>query len=130
MNQFNQMFPAQNQYQRPNPYYQVPTNGINWVQGIEGAKAWQLPPNSNAMLLDSETEGRFYIKVSDNVGMCNLRIFDYTEVTNTPSATTSADLSEYVRKDELQSLLESMLGGMKNEQPVLATEQKRTRTLV
>ena len=40
------------------------TNNIVWVQGIEGAKAWQLTPNSMVILLDSEAEGKMYIKVS------------------------------------------------------------------
>ena len=95
------------------PFSTQQNNGINWVQGIEGAKAWQLAPNSNVMLLDSDTEGRFYIKVSDNVGMCTLRIFDYVEVTNsanrnTNSNTTQIDMSHYVTKSELQEVLNSL----------------------
>ena len=54
-------------------------NNIVWVQGIEGAKAYQLNPNSMMILLDSETEGKMYIKVSDNIGMSNLRTFNYVE---------------------------------------------------
>lgn len=113
MNQF------QNPYlqQRINPFYQ-PNNGITWVQGIEGAKAWQLSPNSNVILMDSENDERFYIKVSDNVGMCTLRIFDYKEVTSQPES--HIDLSEYVKKSELETLINSMLGGSANEQPVSA----------
>ena len=57
-------------------------NGIKWVQGIEGAKAYQLEPNSNAQLMDSENDGVFYIKVCDDIGMCSLRIFDYKEREN------------------------------------------------
>ena len=91
-------------------------NEIKWVQGIEGAKAWQLAPNSNAILMDSENDGRFYIKVSDNVGMCNLRIFKYTEITEQDTK-QSVDMSEYVKKSELESLLNQMLGGT-NEQSV------------
>lgn len=99
----------QNRYS--NPYMpttsQTTNNGITWVQGIEGAKAYQLTPNSIAMLMDSESDGRFYIKVSDNVGMCTLRIFDYTEVTNNISNNTNTnnnlDLSNYVTKDELKA---------------------------
>ena len=34
------------------------TNNIIWVQGIEGAKAWQLNPNSMVILLDSEVENK------------------------------------------------------------------------
>ena len=96
-------------------------NGIIWVQGIEGAKAYQLRPNSNAVLLDSESEGRFYIKTADNIGMCNLRVFDYTEVTNTP--TPNIDMSAYVTKEELKSILAQM-GGMDNgEQSISATKR-------
>ena len=99
-----------------NPYLQTQApaqsqnNGINWVQGIEGAKAYQLPPNSNVQLLDSENDGIFYIKISDNVGMCTLRKFRYTEIFDEPQA-PQMDLSDYVKKSELQELLESMLGG-------------------
>ena len=91
-----------------NPYMPRTTNSINWVQGIEGAKAFQLMPNSNCMMLDSEQEGIFYIKTSDNVGMCNLRIFKFEEVTEKQ---TKPNLDEYVKKSELEALLNSMLGG-------------------
>lgn len=115
MNQYmNQMYPYMGR-----PYPQ--TNGINWVNGVEGAKAWQLVPNSNIVLLDSENDGRFYIKVSDNVGMCTLRTFDYVEVTDQPTSHADIDLSEYVKKSELQSLITSMLGGT-HEQSVPATK--------
>lgn len=113
-----------NPYQTPmyqTPYYQQPrqyvqNNTITWVQGIEGAKAFQLSPNSTTLLMDSENEGTFYIKISDNVGMCNLRTFKYKEVTNQASV-SSLDLSQYVRKDELSDLLKSILGGS-NEQSI------------
>ena len=92
------------------------TNGIIWVQGIEGAKAYQLVPNSNVLLMDSENDGIFYIKVSDNVGMCSLRTFKYEEIIS--NQTAQVDLSEYVKKTELEALINSMLGGSKNEQSV------------
>ena len=105
----------------------VPTNGITWVQGIEGAKAYQLMPNSNAILMDSENDGRFYIKVSDNVGMCNLRIFSYEEITDTPST----DMSQYVTKDELNTLIQNLLGGQSNEQSLPATKSnKQSKPLI
>lgn len=132
MNQFgNQLMPQQNPYmsQRINPYF-LPqqNNGITWVQGIEGAKAWQLSPNSNTILMDSENDGVFYIKVSDNVGMCNLRIFKYEEITNQPPAQPTFDLSEYVKKSELETLIHSILGGTNNEQSVSTTNGKSKST--
>ena len=94
----------------------TPTNNLVWVQGIEGAKAWQLSPNSMVILLDSEAEGKMYIKVSDNIGMCSLRIFNYVEEVPSTQDTTNQnlDLSQYVRKDELNLLIKEML----NEQSI------------
>lgn len=94
------------------------------MQGIEGAKAWQLIPNSNVMLMDSENDGIFYIKTSDNVGMCNLRRFKYEEITE--QINKPADLSEYVKKSELEELINQMLGGNSNEQSLSSNEYKKS----
>ena len=118
-NQFNpQMTPMQNPYLQTRQNVNEPVNTINWVQGIEGAKACQLPPNSNTILMDSENNGIFYIKISDNIGICTLRKFKYEEITDTVNTARSVDLSEYVKKSELATLINSMLGGNKNEQLV------------
>lgn len=101
-----------------NPYQQfIPqkftpnTNGITWVQGIEGAKAFQLIPNSNAVLLDSENE-YFYIKTCDNVGMCNLRTFKYEELQNPCKNTNdNVDLSQFVTKAELEEAINNIWKG-------------------
>ena len=114
-------------YPQYNPYMsQTQNNGINWVQGIEGAKAYQLTPNSNVILMDSENEGRFYIKVSDNVGMCNLRVFKYEEISNTPN--TSEFVTKAELKSEIEGIINSMLGGKSNEQSVSATKPNKTIT--
>ena len=100
--------------------YQPQKNGINWVQGIEGAKAFQLPPNSNTVLLDSENDGIFYIKVCDNIGMCSLRKFRYQEIIDEPQQT-----NQYVTRDELMNILKEL----KNEQTIsgIDTEQSSTK---
>ena len=121
-NQFGNYNPQQkNQFQsyfNPATGVSTSTNNIVWVQGIEGAKAWQLNPNSMVMLLDSEAEGKMYIKVSDNIGMSSLRIFNYVEeapVANSTKVTNNdMDLSQYVRKDELNLLIKEAL----NEQSI------------
>ena len=125
----------QNPYQMPQSNMYMPkqlspqNNGINWVQGIEGAKAYQIPQNSNIILMDSE-KNRMYIKTSDNIGMCNLRIFDFTEVTETSqghnSVATQPDLSQYVTRDELNNILEQLNGGKDNEQSVQPTKSSKS----
>lgn len=105
-------------------------NGIVWVQGIEGAKAYQLAPNSNVVLLDSDNEGIFYIKVSDNVGMCNLRTFNFVEVTNQPQqppAVSEVDMSNYVTKEELQEALQAIKGGNKNVKQAVSTVESNAK---
>ena len=129
MNQFVNPITTTGGMQNPymnmvNPYMNRPmqqNNGIIWVQGIEGAKAYQLPQSSNAVLMDSEREGIFYIKTSDNVGMCNLREFKYSEITG-QSAQSAPDMSQYVTRDELNTILAGIGGGNNGEQPVSATE--------
>ena len=65
-----QMPPAQNN---------IMDNGIIWVQGEAGARAYLVPAGKSAMLMDSENSV-FYIKTTDVSGMPNaLRVFDYKE---------------------------------------------------
>jgi hypothetical protein len=129
--------PNMNAYNMYNPYYSgqqnymnsgqsMNNNGINWVQGVEGAKAYQLMPNSNVVLIDSEQD-RFYIKSADNIGMCTLRTFDYKEVTDAPSANTqSNDMSQYVRRDELQEILRNWRGGKQNGKQSVQSNEPTT----
>ena len=101
-----------------------PTTNIVWVQGIEGAKAYPLNPNSMAILLDSEIEGRMYIKVSDNIGMTSMRFFNFTEdfnagnnMMNQQQVLPQVDMSQYVKKEELTALIKEIL----NEQTISTT---------
>lgn len=106
---------TQNAYGFNTPY----VSGINWVQGVEGAKAFRMKPNDMVIILDSENEGVMYIKTSDSIGMCTLRTFNYQEVTQQQS---NADMTQYVKASELESKVEEiinrLLGGAKNEQSV------------
>ena len=123
MNQFTNQF-TNYPMQYTNQFTNRTSNGILWVQGIEGAKAYQMPPNGILLLMDSENDGVFYIKSTDNIGMSNLRTFKYNEV-KTSEVGGVPDLSEYVKKDELQDLINSMIGGNR-EQPIQSALQERT----
>ena len=86
---------------------QAPSNNLLWVQGLEGAKALMLPPNSKIICLDSEIENRMYIKVADELGATKLRKFQTTEILDEEKP--SNNLADYVRKDELQKLLTELI---------------------
>lgn len=96
------------QYPYANPYARLNQNSINWVQGIEGAKAYVLQPKESVVLMDSESDNLFFIKVCDDIGKCSLHTYRYEEVsTDKPDV----DVSQYVKKSELEALLNQMLGG-------------------
>ena len=128
-NDYSQFFYGKNQYGQQQ---QQNMNNLLWVQGIEGAKALMLPPNAKVICLDSETENRAYIKIADELGATKLRKFDLIEVTD--AETTSNDLSDYVRKDELQSLLSDIIHQEKevivNEPAVSTTQPAVTRRVI
>ena len=87
-------------------------NNIIWTPNEKAASEMQLPYNSAVILLDSN-ENCFYIKTTDNIGMPNIRIFDYVE--RAPHVDEKGiDLSQYVTKDEMMKILEEI----KNEQSV------------
>lgn len=102
----------QQSYQQPQQQsyaqMQQPQNGIVWVQGEAGAKAYPVPAGSNVLLMDSESEC-FYIKSTDMSGMPQpLRVFEYKEVANQPITQQShaalPDMSQYVKKSEFEQL--------------------------
>lgn len=95
--------------------YQYPYNpqGITWVQGKEGAKAFQMMPGTNAILMDSEEEGRMYIKITNQVGVSTLKEYEYKEVVERPK-------DDYITREEFFKAIEELKGAM-NEQSVSAT---------
>ena len=105
MNDYQQRWMAQSQL----PQFQLPiqqpnAGSIIWVNGIEGAKGYQIPPNSNVLLMDSENK-RFYIKTSDNIGMCDVKSFEFQEVDKPTTKNNIVDnIEEYVNKKEFEEL--------------------------
>lgn len=92
-------------------------NAITWVQGRDGAKAYQLPAGASVVLMDSETDDTFYIKTTDNIGMATLRTFQYKEIKEQPKS------HDYVTKQEVIELLkelkdEQTIPGIKQTKPI------------
>lgn len=111
--------------------YSFYNNGINWVQGEAGARAWMVSPNSSTLLMDSE-EQKFYIKTADGSGMPKLRTFEYREIThaevqNSPFNGSDAQI---ITKEEWNALLSEIdalkkqIGG--NNEPVIQTTKRKS----
>lgn len=66
-----------NIYQPFVPYGQ-PRQEIVKVNGLAGAQAYQMAPNSVAALFDANNDV-FYLKSTDGAGFPSIRIFDFSE---------------------------------------------------
>ena len=107
------MMNAQQPYQTfQNPYAmnmtpQTPTT-LTRVTGIDGAKAYQMTPNSTVALFDNN-EDVMYIKTTDGAGFPTIRTFGFSEITtNNQQSIANTD---YVTRDEFNKLKEELLNG-------------------
>ena len=98
----NGNFAPQTQPQQQQPA-QVNTNKI-YVTGIEGAKAKQLPPNSDFILLDND-KPLLYRKTVDATGKMEIKTFKISEYTETEAAPAAqaVDMSQYVSVKDFNS---------------------------
>lgn len=87
----------QNNY-NPYGYYQQPiTNQYAFVNGFEGAKAFQVQPNQMVMLLDSDNP-IVYKKTANSLGQCNIEAFKLVPIKDDPKP-------EYVLKQDFDELV-------------------------
>ena len=96
----------QPQMQNPQPTMQMQSN-IEYVNGIEGAKAFILPPNAQKLLLDSDNTF-FYIKTTDAQGKPSVRRFRYVDIDAEQSQPKQEQQKvSYVTLDQFADLLQN-----------------------
>ena len=113
-NQFAQ--PYQPPMQQPTQPITPPTaptqtpqmsNDMIWVQGLAGAKAYLVAPNTTVTLWDSENPV-IYLKSCDVNGMPSMKILDVTEHTEMPSKTPTEHVckcgNDIIPKSELNAI--------------------------
>ena len=84
------------------PQVQPQTQGIQYVNDRASAEAYQMPPNSNVILMDSNLP-RFYIKQTDASGIATVKSYDFKE-------TEKEKPVEYVTKEEFEKYKASVKG--------------------
>lgn len=89
------------------PTQPTQNNGIIWVSGEAGAKAYMVAPNTTVQLWDSD-ENVIYIKSADASGMPSMKVLDYTIRDNTPKGPNLGAQSDYVTRSELQGVLDEL----------------------
>lgn len=113
MQMMNQQ-PSQMGQFSPQMAVQPQGNGLIRVTGMDGAKAYQMPPNSVVALFDGN-EDIFYIKTSDGAGFSTIKPFRFSPMEET--TTPAVNSTEFATKQELVSLqqeIEEMKGMISN----------------
>lgn len=84
-------------------------NSYCYVNGIEGARQYQMMPNQTMLLMDSENP-MFYLKTSNHMGQTTLRAFKFEEITIQEKYATAESVKELSTKiEELLKKYESDL---------------------
>ena len=106
-------------YQSPQPNMQYGTSGSTQglvrVTGIEGAKAYQMPPNSMMALFDANDDV-FYFKTTDGGGFPTIKVFRFHEVSE-----PSQNQVEYATVQDVTALhkeIDSLREAISGKQPV------------
>lgn len=101
----NMYMPQYGGYQPTSWGYQAsaaqPVNGLVSVTGMEGAKAYQLPPNSSMPLFDGD-EDLLYVKTTDAGGYPTIRTFRFEPVEKDEAKAVEVD---YVARSEFEELV-------------------------
>ena len=100
-----------NQLQQPMQTMQPPRDGLIRVTGMDGAKAYQLPPNSAVALFDGGQDV-FYVKTTDGAGFPTIKAYAFAPMQETAPQPTP----EYVTRQEFDQLKEAILGGKQSVQ--------------
>lgn len=91
-----------------NPSYPQSQNngGIKWVNGIESAQMYNMPPNSEELLMD-QNANRFYLKKTDASGQYTIAAFDFAPA---QQPQTAYQLEESIKADldDLRSKVENI----------------------
>ena len=107
--------PAQNPYMdrlaqmQPPPQ---PRDGLIRVTGMDGARAYQMPPNSAVALFDGGQDV-FYVKTTDGAGFPTIRAYSFQPMEQAQAMGST----EYVTRDEFEQLKEMIV---RAKQPVSA----------
>lgn len=105
---------AQNQYYNPQMnnqqiYPQEQTQNLIRVNGIDGAKTYQMPANSTVALFDCN-EDIMYIKTTDGAGFPSIRTFAFTEVKEQNKPIPQVD---YISREEFEEFKKELMNNGK-----------------
>lgn len=106
---------GQNQFYNPQMMNPTPvqpqeqTQNLIRVNGIDGAKAYQMPANSTVALFDSNDDV-MYVKSTDGAGFPSIRTFAFTEVKEQNKPIQQVD---YISREEFEEFKKELMNNGK-----------------
>lgn len=101
--------PYYNQPMNNQPFPQQITQNLIRVNGIEGAKAYQMPANSTVALFDTN-EDIMYVKTTDGAGFPIIRTFSFTEIKEDTKVSQNTD---YISRQEFEDFKKELMNNGK-----------------
>ena len=95
-----------------------PRDGLIRVTGMDGARAYQMPPNSAVALFDGGQDV-FYVKTTDGAGFPTIRAYSFQPI----EQAQAMGANEYVTRAEFEQLKEMIAHG-KQPGPADAADAK------
>lgn len=102
---------------------QAQTTGLIKVTGIEGAKAYQMPPNGITALFDS-SDDIFYVKTTDGAGFPTIKTYKFTVFEQ--EAKTEQATGDFVSREEFEQFKTEVMNNGKQSVSKRTTKDKST----
>lgn len=96
---------GQNQYYNQQNYQQEQAQNLIRVNGIDGAKTYQMPANSTVALFDCN-EDIMYIKTTDGAGFPSIRTFNFVEIKQNEKSSVNQD---YISRQEFEEFKKELM---------------------
>ena len=105
------MSPYNNYNMGMNNFYpnQMSTQNLIRVNGIDGAKAYQMSANSTVALFDTN-EDIMYVKSTDGAGFPSIRTFSFTEIKENTKVSQNSD---YISRQEFEDFKKELMNNGK-----------------
>ena len=103
---------------------QQPGTQLIRVTGMEGAKAYQMPPNSAVPLFDADSDV-MYVKTTDGAGFPTIRAFEFKPIEDPASATGSDQYVTRAEFDQTMAVIKEAISGAQQPVQQPATDQPR-----
>ena len=98
----------------------IPVNGIVYVNDIDVAKGYQMPPNSVSPPLMLKSDNVFIVKETDGSGGATLTAYRFEE---TPLSSLEKPGEEYVTKADLEAFADQLMEAINGKHAVKPNDQ-------